>query len=72
MPATFRSSSSGGSMVDPVTSLTVTATAVGTTASTTTTPFGFTSAVQADSLCTAVNALIADVAAIRAALRQLG
>ena len=42
-----------------------TAVAVGTTGATQSTPYGYTTAAQADAIVTAVNALIADVLQLR-------
>lgn len=48
-----------------------TATVVSTTGATSTTPFGFTTAAQANALVAAVNALVADVATDRQLLNAV-
>ena len=48
-----------------------TAVAVGTTGSTTSTPYGYTTSTQADAIVTTLNALVADVLQLRKVLNQV-
>lgn len=62
-------SQASGQVFGPVTpAAAATATDVATTGATGDTPYGYTTAAQANAIVTAINALVADVAAIRTTL----